>query len=67
MMTYMGKESKGRLDTCIHVTDSLGYTAESDTTLETNYTPIKNLIKEKLVFIKIKNFCASKDTLKRVK
>ena len=41
-MTYMGKESKA-VDICI--TDSLCCTAETNTTLYTNYTPIKILNK----------------------
>ena len=33
VMTYMGKESKKRVDTCICITDSLRCTAETNTTL----------------------------------
>ena len=44
----MGKTSKNRWDTCIHITDSVCCTAETNTTLQSNYTPIKiNLRKAK--------------------
>ena len=40
VMTYMGKNLKK--EGYIHITDSLCYTAETKTTLQNNYTPIKN-------------------------
>ena len=33
VMTYMGKDSKKRVDICTHITDSLWCTAETNTTL----------------------------------
>ena len=43
VMTYMGKASLKKKDIYIymHITDSLCYTAETKTTLQNNYTPIK--------------------------
>ena len=32
---------RGYGDICIHIADSLCYTAETNTTLQSNYTPIK--------------------------
>ena len=40
-----GKESEKRLDICIRITDSLCCTAESNTILSINSTPIKILNK----------------------
>ena len=40
VMTYMGKESKKRVDICIWITDSLSCTPGANTTLQVNYTPI---------------------------
>ena len=34
---------RGYEDICIHIADSLCYTAETNTTLQSNYTPIKTL------------------------
>ena len=39
-MTYLGTESKKRVDTCILITDSLCYRAETNT-LYINYIPTK--------------------------
>ena len=36
-----GKEIKKRGDICIHIVDSLCHTVETNTTLQSNYTPIK--------------------------
>ena len=41
---------KGYGDTCIHIADALCYTAETNTPLEGNYTPIKMLKKKKELF-----------------
>ena len=42
-MTYMGKESLKIFDLCICITDSLGCTPETNTTLSISYTPIKKV------------------------
>ena len=36
-----GKEIQKRGDRCIHIVDSLRHTVETNTTLQSNYTPIK--------------------------
>ena len=41
------KESKKRVDICICITDSLCYTAETNTTLQLDYTPIKSFKKKR--------------------
>ena len=46
-MAYTGKESKKRVDICICITDSLCLTAETNTTLQLNYTPIKSFKKQR--------------------
>ena len=56
-----GKEIQKRGDMCIHIADSLRRTAETNTTLQSNYTPIKEkkadalataiAVKNKLSFI----------------
>ena len=46
-MAYTGKESKKRVDICICITDSLCYTAETNTTLQLDYTPIKSFKKKR--------------------
>ena len=35
-----GKEIQKRQDICIHIVDLLCYTAEANTTLKINYTPV---------------------------
>ena len=47
VMAYTGKESKKRVDICICITDSLCYTAETNTTLQLDYTPIKSFKKKR--------------------
>ena len=42
---------KGYGDTCIHIADALCYTAETNTPLEGNYTPIKMLKKKKRIIL----------------
>ena len=37
----MGKDTQNRGDTCTHIADSLCCIAETNTTLQSNYTPIK--------------------------
>ena len=44
-MTYMGKESLKRMDIYVCVTDSFCCRAETNTTLQINYTSIKLLKK----------------------
>ena len=43
VMTYMGRESKKRVDICIWLTDSPCHTLETNTTLQINYTLTKIL------------------------
>ena len=43
----MGKNLKKVVDICIHVIDSLCYRAETNTTLQVNYTPAKTNLKNK--------------------
>ena len=50
-MGQMGVERCERVaqdggDTCIHIVDLLHCTAETNTTLESNYSPIKNKFKK---------------------
>ena len=40
------QEGRGMGILCIHIADSLCYTAETNTTLSSNYTPIKMLKKK---------------------
>lgn len=40
-----GKAAQGGGDTPLHAADSLGCTAETNTTLESSYTPVKKVIK----------------------
>ena len=40
VMTYMGKQSKKRLDICIRINDSLWCTSETNTTVLITYMPI---------------------------
>ena len=51
-MGYGGWEEdtrgRGYGDICIHIADSLCYTAATNTTMQSNYTPIKMLKKKKL-------------------
>ena len=42
------QEGRGMGILCIHIADSLCYTAETNTTLSSNYTPIKMLKKTQL-------------------
>ena len=42
-MTYMGKSPLKKVDTCR--TDSFCYIAETNTTLQINYTPVKMFFK----------------------
>ena len=37
-----GREAQGGGDICIHIADSLHCTAETNSTLKSNYPPIKN-------------------------
>ena len=54
VMTQMGQMGVERCervaqdggDTCIHIVDLLHCTAETNTTLESNYSPIKNKFKK---------------------
>ena len=54
MMTQMGqmgverceREAQDGGDTCIHIADLLHCTAETNPTVESNYTPIKNKFKK---------------------
>ena len=42
-----GKEIQNRGDICVCIAESLCCTVETNTTLQSNYTPIKNVKKEK--------------------
>ena len=41
---------RGYGDICMHIADSLCYTAESNTTLYNNYTPVKMLKKKRKIY-----------------
>ena len=47
-MTYTGKESLKRVGACICITESLCYTAETNTALSVNHTPIFFFILDKI-------------------
>ena len=42
-----GREAQQGEDICMHIADSLCCTVEMNTTLQSNYTPIKNKLKIK--------------------
>ena len=52
-----GKEIQKRGNICIHIADSLCCTAETNTTLQSNYTPLKINFKKR-VGVSI-NFCSA--------
>ena len=59
-MAYMGKESKKRMDIyiCVCITDSLCCTPETNTTLQINYTAIKNLTKKNTCIMRMFRKCS---------
>ena len=54
----MGREAQGRGHMYIDIADSLHHTAETNVTLQSNYTPIKTHIYVHFIFQRILNVTA---------